>query len=366
MSANVLIAGAGKIGALITTLLAETGDFQVSVIDRDFHIADSKRLQGRSDITLKTLNIDDHAELVKYCKAEKFHAVISCLPYFCNLVMAEVAAECDMIYLDLTEDVATTEAIKSLAKSSTKAMIPQCGLAPGFVGIATNSLIEKFTQVDTVKMRVGGLPEHASNALHYYLTWSTDGLINEYANPCPAIEHSKPTALPPLQSLETLRIDGTTYEAFNTSGGIGNLVDLYAGRVKTMNYKTIRYPGHCEKMRLLMHELKLQDDRPTLKHILENAVPKTYQDMVIVYISVTGERKGNLFEENHMTKLFPTEIGGHIWSAIQIATASSVCAVLDITLSNKKPEKGFVYQEKITLDSFLENRFGQYYQYRRG
>ena len=104
-------------------------------------------------------------------------------------------------------------------------------------------------------------------------------------------------------------------------------------------------------MRLLMHELKLEDDKETLKHILENAIPKTYQDVVIIYISVTGERRGNLFEENFTSKIYPKVIGGNTWSAIQITTASSVCAVLDIVLQDLKSHEGYVFQEQIPLDA---------------
>ena len=136
-------------------------------------------------------------------------------------------------------------------------------------------------------MRVGALPTNISNALQYSLTWSTDGLINEYGNPCDAIENGKAVRLLPLEGLEEIKIDGLTYEAFNTSGGIGSLADTYHGKVKHFSYKTIRYPGHCEKIKFLMNDLKLNDDRDTLKRIFEHAIPKTFQDVVLVYVSVT-------------------------------------------------------------------------------
>ena len=135
-------------------------------------------------------------------------------------------------------------------------------------------------------MRVGALPVHPSNALKYSLTWSTDGLINEYGNVCYGIENGVKTALRPLEGYETIEVDGLLYEAFNTSGGLGTLADTYAGKVQTMNYKTLRYPGHCDKIHFLMNDLKLNQQRETLKHLLENAVPKTDQDVVLIYASV--------------------------------------------------------------------------------
>ena len=93
-----------------------------------------------------------------------------------------------------------------------------------------------------------------------------------------------------------------------------------------MDYKTIRYPGHCEQMRLLMNDLKLNQDRGTLKRILENAVPQTLQDVVIVYAAVTGMQHGELREENYVSKIYPQIIAGRLWSAIQVSTASGICA----------------------------------------
>ena len=191
-----------------------------------------------------------------------------------------------------------------------------------------------FETLDHVKMRVGALPVHPSNALKYSLTWSTDGLINEYGNLCYGIEDGRKIPLQPLEGYETIELDGLLYEAFNTSGGLGTLADSSVGSVKTMNYKTLRYPGHCEKIQLLMKDLKLNEDRKTLKRVLEHAIPQTLQDVVLIYASVTGTKHGEFFEENYVKKIYPQCIKGKLWSAIQVTTASSVCCVMDIVLRN--------------------------------
>ena len=116
MTAHILVAGAGKIGTLIATLLAESGDFQITLIDKDFHIGDSRRLQNMPAITCKTLDISDKGALLKFCRATAYDAVISCLPFFCNKTVAEVAHQCELMYMDLTEDVANTNAVKELVK----------------------------------------------------------------------------------------------------------------------------------------------------------------------------------------------------------------------------------------------------------
>jgi saccharopine dehydrogenase-like NADP-dependent oxidoreductase len=219
-----------------------------------------------------------------------------------------------------------------------------------------------FEELDNVKLRVGALPVNPSNALKYSLTWSTNGLINEYGNLCYGIENGALLALMPLEGYETISVDGLLYEAFNTSGGLGTLAETYNGRVRTMNYRTLRYPGHCEKIHFLMQDLKLNQDRDTLKRILENAVPKTLQDVVLIYVSVSGKQNGELYEENYVKKVYPQEISGLIWSAIQVTTAAGACAVVDMLFQREPRLAGFVTQETFSLSEFMANRFGQYYK----
>ena len=264
-------------------------------------------------------------------------AVISSLPFYCNPGVAKVARDAGMHYFDLTEDVEVTRAVRATAEGAATAFVPQCGLAPGFISIAANELITHFDELRSIRMRVGALPQHPNNVLKYSLTWSTEGLINEYGNPCFAIADRRLVEAAPLEGLEEIEIDGTLYEAFNTSGGLGSLGETYGERCEQMNYKTIRYPGHCEQMRLLMNDLKLNHDRATLKRILENAVPQTLQDVVIVYVAVSGRQDGELREENYVNKIYPQEILGRLWSAIQVTTAAGITAVVDLVLA--KPER---------------------------
>ena len=359
---RVLVLGAGKIGALISGLLGESGDYQVQLADLDGDAAaavvKAHQLDSVTAYQLDAANID---HLRAHLSKHPADAVLSGLPYFCNEGVAAVAAELGLHYFDLTEDVAVTRAVRSLAQGASTAFAPQCGLAPGFISIAANELIQHFERIDTVKLRVGALPQHPSNVLKYSLTWSTDGLINEYGNTCQSIVGGKTVDVLPLEGREEIEIDGTLYEAFNTSGGLGSLGETYGGQVRQMNYKTMRYPGHCEQMRLLMNGLRLNEDRGTLKRILENAVPRTLQDVVVVYVSVNGWQDGEYREENYVNKVYPQVIVGRLWSAIQVTTASGVCAVLDRVVTNAEDYKGFVAQENFRLKDILDNRFGHYY-----
>lgn len=355
---TILLLGAGKIGSLIATFLAETNDYTVHLADVDPQAATA---HDRPEIVPAVLDADDVPGLEHYVFLHQPEAVISSLPYFSNPPVAAVARKYGLHYFDLTEDVEATERIERISRESRKAFVPQCGLAPGFISIVTNEVMQRFDTLETVKMRVGALPVHPSNALKYSLTWSTDGLINEYGNVCYGIENGVKTALRPLEGYETIEVDGLLYEAFNTSGGLGTLADTYAGKVQTMNYKTLRYPGHCDKIQFLMNDLKLNQQRDTLKHLLENAVPKTDQDVVLIYVSVVGRKSGTLLEENYVKKIYPQTIAGNLWSAIQVTTAAGVCSVVDLVLTDPAHYQGFVSQETFPLSAVLSNRFGRVY-----
>jgi saccharopine dehydrogenase-like NADP-dependent oxidoreductase len=359
---RVLILGAGKIGALISGLLAESGAYKVQLADVDGAAADAVvRAHASPQLVPVTLDASDARALARHLDAHPVDAVISSLPYHCNVRVAEAARRARLHYFDLTEDVEVTRAVRAIAARAGQAFVPQCGLAPGFISIAAAELITHFDELRAVKLRVGALPQHPNNVLKYSLTWSTEGLINEYGNPCQAVSEGKLIDVPPLEGLEEIEIDGMRYEAFNTSGGLGSLAETHGGRVESMNYKTIRYPGHCEQMRLLMNDLKLNHDRATLKRILENAVPQTLQDVVIVYVAVTGTQDGQLREENYVNKIYPQVIAGRLWSAIQVTTAAGITAVVDIVLESDGRYSGFVAQEQFRLTDILANRFGSYY-----
>ncbi len=359
---RVLILGAGKIGSLISGLLAESGDYTVHVADVDATVAQAVvDAHGLEHLHAHGLDARDRGALEAHLARHPVEAVISSLPYYCNVAVAEAARATGVHYFDLTEDVAVTRAVRKLADGSEQAFVPQCGLAPGFVSIAANALIGHFDELRSVKLRVGALPQHPNNVLKYSLTWSTEGLINEYGNPCEAIVDGRLTEVAPLEGLEEIEIDGTPYEAFNTSGGLGSLGESYGRSADGMDYKTIRYPGHCAQMRLLMNDLKLNHDRDTLKRILENAVPQTLQDVVIVYVAVTGRQGGDLREENYVSKIYPQVIAGRLWSAIQVTTAAGVTAVADLVLGHPGRYQGFVRQEDFRLVDVLDNRFGRHY-----
>lgn len=347
---HIMVMGAGKIGSYVSRLLSSK--YKITLAD----LQNSEKIdQG---VNLLVLDASDPNTIISAIKKHKIDAVISCLPHFITKNAAYAVIEAGKHYFDLTEDVATSKIIIKKASNASSLVVPQCGLAPGFVSIVAQHLMSGFDNVEFVKMRVGALPMHVSNALQYALTWSTDGLINEYIQDTLVLRNSKKIIMPGLSGLETLKIDGLTYEAFHTSGGVGNLVNSCVDKVKNLDYKTIRYPGHCEKMNFLLKHLQLEHHPSWMKQILENAIPQTNQDMVLVYVSVTGKKDSRLMEKHYSKKFYPVQKFGRQWSAIQQCTASSVCAVVDLLLSGQGSSSGVVHQEEISYKNFIASDFG--------
>ncbi len=354
---KIVVVGAGKIGATIARLLSHSGDYQVTVVDA--LETSLSAIEKHPAVSTVAADITAPGRLEEILKGS--FAVLSAVPYHLTTTIAGAAANAGVHYLDLTEDVASTREVKRIAANAKTAFIPQCGLAPGFISIVANDLASRFDRLDTVRMRVGALPVYPSNALNYNLTWSTDGVINEYIEPCEAVVNGEITEVPALEEREEFSIDGVTYEAFNTSGGLGTLCETLKGKVRTLNYRTIRYPGHAAIMKALLNDLGLRNRREVLKDILENALPSTVQDVVIIFVTVTGWKENRLIQETYAHKVYGDEIAGEMHSAIQITTAGSICAVLDMLADGTLPARGFVHQEEIKLDAFLKNRFGRFY-----
>ena len=361
---RIALLGAGHIGMTITRLLAGSGDYRVTVMDKSATALD--RLAGIAGAKTLQVDTEDAAALRQaLAAADGFDAVVNALPYHLAIATAQAARDAGCHYFDLTEDVAATRAIQSLAAGANTAFMPQCGLAPGFIGIVAHHLAQGFDTLHDVKMRVGALPAFPTNALKYNLTWSVDGLINEYCHPCEAIHDGQRLDLLALEGLEHFSLDGTEYEAFNTSGGLGTLCETLAGRVRNLDYKSVRYPGHCALMKMLLEDLQLKRDPALLKDILRKSVPGTMQDVVLVFVTVSGMRAGQLMQEVFARKIFADRTAAAPLSAIQITTAAGICAALDLFREGALPQRGFIRQEQLALPAFLANRFGSAYQQSR-
>ena len=354
---TVCVIGGGKIGQMIVALLKASPHYEVAVADRD--LAGLAAIKANA-VSVLEVDASDAAALTR--SLDGFDAVISAAPFFLTPAIAAAAKRVGAHYFDLTEDVAATRAVRELAEGAATAFMPQCGLAPGVVGIMGADLAARFDTLDTLSLRVGALPRFATNALKYNLTWSTDGLINEYCNPCEAIVEGRLTMVAALENHEIIGVDGVEYECFNTSGGLGTLSETLAGRARQVSYRTIRYPGHRDIVRMLLHDLRLETRRDLLKEVFECALPRTMQDVVLMHCTATGQKDGMLCEHALVNRSYGREIGGTFWSAIQVTTAAGITGVMDLMRRGHLPQRGFVRQEEVALGDFLGTEFGCLYQ----
>ena len=334
MKAKIGIVGSGNIGWALKQLLKEDYEIKQGDITDGFDASDIKQVKT-------FLNGLD--------------AVISAGPFAVNKNIAQIAAEESIGYFDLTEDVETTEYIRNLKSESI--LMPQCGLAPGAINICAAGMMEEFDSVNEVLMRVGALPRFTTNEMSYYLSWSTNGLINEYCNEADAIYEGKAVKLMPLEGAEKLVIEGESFEAFNTSGGCATMCETYADKVENLTYKTIRYPGHLNHMKFLFNDLHLKKNKDVLEKLFDKEVPRTKNDVIIFFVKVIGLVDDVLQEKTYLRKIY----GNEKFSAIQLTTASGACSVLKMFLDGKLESKGFTKQESLSWKDFLNNKFGEVY-----
>ena len=349
---KVLTLGLGKVGTLVGVLLSKK--YEVTGLD-------IKKPHYNFELPFKVVEGDvTDAQRMQEIIGQQ-DAVVSALPYFLNIGIAKIAHDLGVHYFDLTEDVETTNYIRDLSKTARSVMAPQCGLAPGIIGIIGADLTKDFEKLRDIELRVGALPKYPNGLMAYSFTWSPAGVINEYINDAEAIHNGQRKMVPSLDGLEYINIGGREFEAFSTSGGLGTMCETYEGKVDTLNYKSIRYPGHGRLMKFLLQELILKDRKELLTEILENAKPPVKEDVVYIYAVVEGWKNGRIFRNEYFKDFSPIEIEGQSWRAISWTTAASIVAVIEMVDNGSLPQKGFIKQEDIPFDIFLETNCGQYF-----
>lgn len=282
--------------------------------------------------------------------------VLASTPYFLNKTIAQLCNEYGVDYFDLTESVEVTNFIKQHCNNAR--FVTQCGLAPGMVSIIANNIAKQFSTVEDIEIRVGALPENASNHMTYYRTWNTEGLINEYIHPCPALKDGQLVSLDPLADMEEVLLNGAYLEAANTSGGLGSLAESYVGKAKNVNYKTLRYPGHWKLMRFLKDDLGLKDNFNTYVKLFNENIPQTDKDYIFILINVTGKING-VHSIRQYSKIINSNQNE---TAIQRSTAGGAMAVIDSwangSLDNRK---GWISQEELDYSSVWNSKYSDCY-----
>jgi saccharopine dehydrogenase (NAD+, L-lysine-forming) len=352
--AKIAVLGLGRVGHLAAELLADAG-FEVTGFER--------RPIAGAPFPVHSAEFGDGASAQAALIGQD--AVLSCLPYAFNQAVASAAHELGIHYFDLTEDVRTTKHIRSLAATAKGVIVPQCGLAPGFVGIVGGHLAGQFDRVRSIRLRVGALPQHPTGMLGYAFNWSPEGVVNEYLNDCEVIEEGVLKTVSAMEWVETVYVGGVRLEAFTTSGGLGTMGETYADRIENLDYKTLRYPGHVALMNFFFHELLMREDRTLAGRILTHAKPPVDDDVVYVHVAAEGWADGRLGRKEFVRAYYPIEVCGKPRTAIAWTTAGSVVAVIEMVRSGALPRSGCLNQENIPLELFLKTQTGRLYAEKR-
>lgn len=372
---QVAVFGLGKVGELVALLLADSG-FKVVGLDahpRPVHTADGVELEVRP------LDVTDPAGLGDSLRG--VDAVVSCLPFHLNSTIAEAAYAAGVHYFDLTEDVPTTNRVMELSATAPSTgsvrstFAPQCGLAPGLIGIVGASIAQGFDEIRSIELKVGALPQNPTGLLGYAVNWSAEGVVNEYLNDCEVLRSGRRQMVPAMTEKERVFIGGIELEAALTSGGLGTMCETYEGRVNRLDYKTLRYPGHFRQMHFLFDELNLRDRREEVGRMLVDAKPPVNDDIVYLHAAVEGVKAAEPFRENYVRAYLPLEIGGRLWRAISWTTAASAVAVVELVADGRLPAgapgpgrqmgtgAGFVRQEDILLADLLSTHAGRLFDH---
>ena len=311
ISMKVLVLGAGMMGRVIAYDLDLFSGFERIIIsDNDTKTRNSaKKFLKETNVDVVPINVDKLNQVKNYF--QKVDVVVSAVPYQFNFKLAKIAVETKTHFVDLGGNNTIVEDERSLfskAKKSGVTIIPDSGLAPGFVSVITRDIVDHMDTVDSVKLRVGGLPRHPQPPLNYQIVFSPYGLINEYVEDAIILDKGRILEKKSMTEVEFLEFPKPfgTMEAFLTSGGCSTLPFTYKDMIGYLDYKTIRYPGHCEKIKAFL-DLGLADEtkihiagqtvvpRDVFVSMLTKHVPTTGEDVVLLKVlsrgTITGKKK---------------------------------------------------------------------------
>src|SRR5882672_4812366 len=263
---RMLVLGAGLQGSACAYDLLQQPDVErVTIADlKPDRIPGFLKPHVGKRLALLKLDVQDGAALRA---AMVSHAAVqNAAPYYFNLAVSRAAVDAGVHCADLggnTEIVFQQKELDAEAKQKNVSVIPDCGLAPGMVNVLAAEGIRRIGSAESVKIYVGGLPQHPEPPLNYQIVYSLEGALDYYTTPSWVLRDSQPARVDALSELEAVQFPAPvgTLEAFHTGGGISTMPWAYAGRVRTMEYKTLRYPGHVAIMRPI-RDLGLLDLQP--------------------------------------------------------------------------------------------------------
>lgn len=293
-------------GAVFDLIHNSPGVTRVTVADFDFAKAEAVAATvGTDRIDARQVDASNYADIVELFRGHD--SVISCVNYWYNVSLSKAAIETGANFCDLGGNnyiVDEQLALDAEAKAAGINIIPDCGLAPGMVSILAMHGAARFDSVEEIHIRVGGLPQDPQPPLNYQLVFSVEGLINEYLEVARVIREGKIVEVDSMTEIESLSFDGfPPLEAFQTSGGTSTLPDTFLGNIRELDYKTIRYAGHCEKFKTMMDlglcsseeiMVDFQKVRPrkVFGELLQQHLPADGPDYVLVRLDFVGVKNG--------------------------------------------------------------------------
>lgn len=366
---HIIIAGSGGIARAAALLLVQWSTVKPVLYIGNRTLGKAERLvQWIKDssptpveIEAFPLRLDQQHEVEKIF--EKAQLILDCLPGSLAPRVAELAVKYRLHYVNLTEHVAETEMIKKMAQDAQTGFVLQSGLAPGYIGILAHGLFMQFCQtylvdkVDRLEMKVGALSDHAVAPHFYGFTWSPVGVATEYLKDTLILRNYKLTRIPSLSELSEIVIEGTRYEENLTSGGAADLPETLEGRVRHLDYKTLRHPGHYRWIQSLIDAMvDVQHPVEHLQNQMEVVIPHLENDRIILYAAVQGkDRQGTLRRQEIAKKILPLKVGPFLLRAIQTTTAAPMLQAAAYLL--EKNPRGIILQSQLDPFSFLEGQF---------
>lgn len=366
---RAMVIGAGRMGLAIAYDLVNNDQVEsVMLVDSDPAQLDLTRsLLASRKVTERRVSVEDDRELARLMR--EVDGAVSAVPYRYNLKLSRLAIANSCHFCDLggnNEVVRAQFALNEQAREAGVKILPDCGLAPGLVSVLVAAGVSRLDRTDAVHIRVGGLPLYPDPPLNYFLVFSPTGLINEYIEPVTVLRDGRICELPSLAEVETLYFPEPfgELEAFTTSGGASTLPETYEGRIRELDYKTIRYKGHCEMIRLLV-KLGLTSNDPVeldgaavkprtlLEHLMVRNLPKTGPDIILLRTQVAGVRNGKLTTVDF--ELIDHEDQDTGLSAMMRATAFPAAVALQFLMTNTVQGVGVLKQEvAVPPDAFIK------------
>ena len=308
---KILVLGAGRMGLGAAHDLAAQHDVEeITLADVDGAKARAVAEQVGEKVRAVSADISNPQRAVELMRGHA--AAISCVNYWYNAGLARAAVEAKTNFCDLggNNDVVAEELrLDADAQRAGVNIIPDCGLAPGMVAVLAAHGASRFQHLDEIHIRVGGLPQDPKPPLNYQMVFSVEGLINEYVERARILRNGVFTEVDSMTEIEPLDFPAPfgTMEAFQTSGGTSTLPETFLGKVRELDYKTIRYPGHCEKFKTMIDlglcsstpiavEGKDVAPRRLLGELLVRSLPHDEPDVVLVRVEFRGDRKHLVYD----------------------------------------------------------------------